>query len=81
MMFFDMKFSSIVKQCINFRNSLIEDGYYVDSFKADTIRCCKHWVLKHHNGHMRFITLDCYELTWYVTNECGKTLIKLAADA
>ena len=76
-----MKFSSIIKQSINFRNSLIEDGYYIDFFKVGSLRCCKHWVMKHPNGHVRYITLDFIKLTWYVTNESGKTLIKLVADA
>lgn len=76
-----MKFSSIVKQCINFRNSLIEDGYYVDYFKTDHICHRKHWILKHPNGHMRFITLDFFMSAWCVYNETGKILVKLIADA
>lgn len=76
-----MKFSSIVKQCINFRNSLIEDGYYIDYFKTDRICHRKHWILKHHNGHMRFITLDFYMSALCVYNESGKILVKLVADA
>lgn len=76
-----MKFSSIIKQSINFRNSLLEDGYYIDCFKNDAHLHCKHWILKHHNGHVRYITLDFVKFTWYVTNEFGKTLVKLIADA
>ena len=75
-----MKFSSIIKQSINFRNSLIEDGYFINFFKNDTRYHCKHWILKHPCGHLRYITLDFVKCTWYVTNESGKTLIKLIAD-
>ena len=81
MMFFNMKFSSIIKQSINFRNSLIDDGYYVDCFKTDKICHRKHWILKHPNGHERYITLDFMMLAFCVYNESGKTLIKLIADA
>lgn len=80
-MFFDMKFSSIVKQCINFRSSLIEDGYYITRFRVDNVNNLKYWRFVHQNGHIRDITLDIRHSSWIVTNEKGLILIKQQADA
>lgn len=82
-MFFDidMKFSSIVKQCINYRNSLIEDGYHADHFRIDNIYNKKFWRFKHPNGHIRNVMLDIRHSTWIVTNEHGLVLIKQIANA
>lgn len=76
-----MKFSSIVKQCINFRNSLLEDGYYLVLSYTETINYRKHWLFKHKNGHKRYITLDVANADWCVTNEAGKILVRAVADA
>lgn len=76
-----MKFSSIVKQCINFRNSLIEDGYRVDHFRVDNVYNRKLWRFKHPNGHIRNMMLDIRHSTLVVTNEYGLILIKQQASA
>lgn len=75
-----MKFSSIVKQCINFRNSLIEDGYHAEHFRIDKINNRKHWGFVHPNGHKRYVTLDVACSDWYVTDDKGRILIRAAAD-
>lgn len=76
-----MKFSSIVKQCINFRNSLIEDGYHADHFRVDNINNRKYWRFVHPNGHVRNIILDIKWSYWIVSNEHDIILIKQQADA
>ena len=76
-----MKFSSIVKQCINFRNSLLEDGYHVDHFRVDNINNRKYWRFVHPNGHKRNIILDIRRSYWLVSNEHDIILIKQQADA
>ena len=81
MMFFDMKFSSIVKQCINFRNSLLEDGYYLVLSYTETNNSRRHWLFKHKNGHKRYVTLDVACSDWCVTDDKGRILIRAAADA
>ena len=76
-----MKFSSIVKQCINFRNSLLEDGYCLTVAYTDTNNCRKLWCFKHKNGHKRYVTLDVACSDWCVTDEKGRILIRAVADA
>ena len=76
-----MKFSSIVKQCINFRNSLLEDGYCLVLSYSETNNNRRHWVYKHKNGHKRYVTLDVEWSDWCVTNEAGKILVRAAANA
>lgn len=75
-----MKFSSIVKQCINFRNSLIEDGYHVDHFRIDNVCNRKYWRFVHPNGHKRNIILDIRRSYWLVSNEHDIILVKQQAD-
>ena len=81
MKFFNMKFSSIVKQCINFRNSLLEDGYCLTVAYTDTNNNRKHWCFKHKNGHKRYVTLDVACSDWCVTDDKGRILIRAVADA
>lgn len=76
-----MKFSSIVKQLINFRNSLLEDGYHVDHYRVDNINKRKYWRFVHPNGHKRNVILDIKWSYWIVTNENDIILIKQQADA
>lgn len=76
-----MKFSSIVKQCVNFRNSLIEDGYCLTYSYTDTNNYRKYWCFKHKNGHKRYVTLDVACSAWRVTDEKGRILISAVADA
>lgn len=76
-----MKFSSIVKQLINFRNSLLEDGYHIDHYRVDNINNRKYWRFIHPNGHIRNIILDIKWSYWIVSNEHDIILIKQQADA